>query len=68
MLQHIKTCNLLGGKSKSDILRNIRGKYQKSGMASFEVPVEEGMDPKFCTEWRLVKMPKEIMAYLLARI
>jgi hypothetical protein len=76
-------CNLGGDKSKSDILRNIRkaeeikrmfnklrfirGKYQKSGMSSLEVPTIDGTDPKQCNDWKLVETPKEIMEYLLAQ-
>ena len=82
-LSHMEMSTLKGDKSKADILRNIRkaeelkhmfqklrfirGKNQKSGMATLEVPTIPGMDPKTCKDWTLVECPKEIMEYLLAR-
>ena len=74
--------SLLGDKAKAVILRNIRkaeelkhmfnklrfirGKYQKSGMATLEVPAIVGTDPNGATigSW---PSPKEIVKYLLDR-
>jgi hypothetical protein len=70
-------------KSKGDILRNIRkaeeikqmfnklkfirGKYQKSGISSLQVPSVDGDNPKTCTDWKTVDTPSAIVAYLLER-
>ena len=70
-------------KSKGDILRNmrkaeeiaqmfnklkfIRGKYQKTGIASLQVPSVDGENPKTCKNWRTVTTPSAISSYLLGR-
>ena len=81
LLQNIENCNMQDEKSKGDILRNIRkaeeikqmfnklkfirGKYQKSGISSLQVPTVEGTNPKTCKDWKTVVTPSEIVAYLL---
>ncbi len=83
LLQNIENCNMQDEKSKGDILRNIRkaeeikqmfnklkfirGKYQKSGISSLQVPTVEGTNPKTCKDWKTVVTPSEIVAYLLRR-
>jgi hypothetical protein len=83
ILQNIEHCNMQDDKSKGDILRNlrkaeeikrlfsklkfIRGKYQKTGIASLQVPSVDNDNPKTCSNWKTVVTPSEIVAYLLAR-
>ena len=83
ILQNIEHCNMPDDKSKGDILRNmrkaeeitqmfnklkfIRGKYQKTGIASLQVPSVDGENPKTCKKWRTVTTPSEISSYLLGR-
>ena len=83
VLQNIENCNVHDDKSKGDILRNIRkaeeikqmfnklkfirGKYQKSGIASLQVPCVDGDNPKTCQHWKTVDTPKEIESYILAK-
>jgi hypothetical protein len=83
LLQNIATSNMQDDTPKSDILRNlrkaeemkqlfnklkfIRGKYQKTGISSLQVPTVDGDNPKTCTNWKTVDTPKEIADYLLQR-
>ena len=44
-----------------------RGKHQKGGFSTIEVPRDPVVHPKQCTEWRTVDCPKEIETLLLER-
>jgi hypothetical protein len=82
LLQNIKNCNMQDDKSKGNILRKMRkakeikkmfdqlkfiqGKYQKTGIASLQVPSMDGDNPKKCTDWKTVNTPRKIVAYLLS--
>lgn len=49
-------------------LRYIRkDSTQQSGLSRLQVPVDSNIDPKKCTDWKVIDTPHEITQYLLER-
>ena len=48
-------------------LKTVRNKDRNQGVVRLEIPQDETMDPKQCTEWRIIDIPTEIVRHLQQR-
>ena len=48
-------------------LKTVRNKDRTQGVVRLEIPQDETMDPKQCTEWKVIDVPTEIVRHLQQR-